>query len=213
MAKPAKSEKKINRPGPRAVAFIGWMRARGTNTTQVATKASVPYTTLAAFVQGATRSLKGENEEKITEAYGQSAAQIFGGDDRGARAIPIISDVPGGKLADPKYQIEGELQTIEISGLEPGDYFATRVNGTSMDRISPHNSLILVNRAERDLIRGRRYIFARGGETTYKRWENDPYPRLEPETTDPDTNKIIYPKSDEEWSVIGRVRLTLMDDL
>lgn len=127
-------------------------------------------------------------------------------------AIPIISFVAAGALTDPSTQIGGDHQTIEISGLEPGDYFATRVHGTSMDRISPSGSLIVVNRAERELVRGRRYIFARGGDTTYKRYERDPV-RLEPETTDPDTNRTIFPRDEEQWDVVGRVRLTLMDDL
>lgn len=132
---------------------------------------------------------------------------------RAIRAMPIISSVAAGQLADPASQIEGEHQTIEISGLPPGDYFATRVQGTSMNRISPPGSLIVVNRAERELIRGRRYIFARRGETTYKKYESDPYPRLEPETTEPEANPIIFPRSEEEWLVIGRVRLTLLDDI
>lgn len=128
------------------------------------------------------------------------------------RAMPIISSVAAGQLVDPTTQIEGEYETIEISGLPPGDYFATRVDGTSMNRISPPGSLVLVNRAERELVRGRRYIFGRRGKTTYKRYETDPV-RLEPETTDPDANPTIFPKSEEEWIVIGRVRLTLLDDL
>lgn len=128
------------------------------------------------------------------------------------RSMPIISTVAAGQLLDPSTQIEGEHQTIEISGLPAGDYFATRVQGTSMNRISPHGSLVVVNRAERDLVRGRRYIFSRRGETTYKRFEVSPL-RLEPETTEPDANPIIFPSDEEEWTVIGRVRLTLLDDL
>lgn len=128
------------------------------------------------------------------------------------RRMPIISSVAAGRLADPSTQIRGEHQTIEISGLPPGDYFATRVRGTSMNRVSPPGSLIIVNRADRELIRGRRYIFARRGETTYKRFETEPL-RLEPETFDPEGNPIIFPKSEEEWEVIGRVRMTVVDDL
>lgn len=129
------------------------------------------------------------------------------------RKMPIISTVAAGQLTEPTIQIEGEHQTIEISGLPSGDYFATRVQGTSMNRISPPGSLVVVNRAERELIRGRRYIFSRRGETTYKRYESDPYPRLEPETTEPEANPIIFPRDEEEWTVIGRVRVTLLDDL
>lgn len=126
--------------------------------------------------------------------------------------IPVISRVAAGRLADPSTQIEGDHPTIVIGGLEPGDYFATVVDGTSMNRISPHGSTIIVNRRDTELVRGRRYIFARRGKTTYKKWETNP-DRLEPETTDPDANPTIYPQSDDEWTVVGRVRLTMLRDL
>lgn len=190
------------------------MRARGSSTKRVAKETGVPYTTLASFVQGGTQSLKGETEERITSHYGVSAAEVFGGVERAAVQVPIIDSVAAGRLSAPNSQIpHGEYQTIEIVGMLPaGDYFATRVDGTSMDRISPPGSLIVVNKADRELLPGRRYLFSRRGETTYKRWENDPHPRLEPESTDPN-NKTIYPTGEEEWSIIGRVRLTLLDDL
>lgn len=129
------------------------------------------------------------------------------------RSMPQISTVAAGRLTDPTTQIDGDFETLHISGLPPGDYFATRVEGTSMNRISPPGSTIVVNRAERELLPGRRYVFVRRGKTTYKRWENDPVMRLEPETTDPELNPTIYPRDEEEWTVIGRVRLTLMGDL
>lgn len=198
-------------PSKRALAFKDWMAERGTNTKQVAEKSGVTYTTLASFVQGATRSLKGETEEKITAAYGCSAAEIFERTAPPVMVIPVISEVAAGKLTDPATQIRDGDQTIEIGGLDPGDYFATRVSGDSMDRLSPPGSLIVVNRADRDLVRGRRYIFSLRGKTTYKRWEVNPF-RLVPESTNP-ANEAIFPKSEEEWTVIGRVRLTLMDDL
>lgn len=202
-------------PSPRAKAFKAWMKARKTNTRQVSIKSGVNYQTLASFVQGATQQLLGGREEKVAKAHGVEASEIFGGvapARDGAKIIPIIDSVAAGRLTDPNSQISGEHQTIEISGLPPGDYFATRVDGTSMDRLSPPGSLILVNRAERDLIRGRRYIFTHRGRTTYKRYEVEPL-RLEPETTDPSLNHTIYPKTDDEWLVIGRVRLTLFDDM
>lgn len=127
------------------------------------------------------------------------------------RTIPIIAWVAAGSLADVTSQIPEGTETIEISGLEPGDYFATRVSGDSMDRLSPPGSLILVNRAEREAIRGRRFIFSRRGETTYKRFESNPR-RLVPESTNP-MHEPIFPNSEEEWTVIGRVRMTIFDDM
>ena len=127
------------------------------------------------------------------------------------RSMPIISTVAAGKLSDPAMQIEGDHQTIEIGGLPAGDYFATQVDGDSMDRLSPPGSTIIVDRAERDPLPGRRYIFVRRGKTTFKRFELDPI-RLVPESTNP-THEPIYPKSEDEWLVIGRVRMTMLRNL
>lgn len=127
------------------------------------------------------------------------------------RSVPLISSVTAGGLISPTIQIAGEHPRIEISTLPPGDYFATKVRGDSMDRVSPEGSVVFVNRQETDPLPGRRYIFSRGGETTYKRFERDPL-RLVPESTN-HANEPIFPKSEEEWIVIGRVRLTLLNDL
>lgn len=235
MAKGARGKpiKKKLPPSARARHFMAWMKRRKTNTSRVAKATGVSYSTLASFIQGATQQLLGGTEAKIAAHYECETSEIFEGKvpatpepdqealpppepqpepERRTTTIPIISSVAAGRLTNPYSQIEGEFQTIEISGLPPGDYFATRARGTSMDRISPDGSMLIVNRAERELLVGRRYIFSKRGETTYKRYERDPI-RLEPETTDPDKNRTIFPKSDEEWSVIGRVRVTIMDDL
>lgn len=199
-------------PSDRARSFMAWCKANGLSTKAVARDTGIPYTTLATFVQGGTREIAGGTEEKVAQHYGVETATVFGGAPHAERRlIPVVSWVSAGKLADPAAQVPAEGETIEISGLSPGDYFATRVRGDSMDRLSPEGSLILVNRAERDPVRGRRYIFSHRGEVTYKRFETEPV-RLEPESTVP-SNRPIFPRDDEDWSVIGRVRLTLLDDL
>lgn len=127
-----------------------------------------------------------------------------------ARQIPVISWVAAGQLSESETQLPPESETIEISGLPPGDYFGTRARGDSMNRIAPDGALIIVNRAERDLVRGRRYIFAHRGKTTFKRFGGtDPY-RLEPESLNPD-NEIIFPNDPAAWEVIGRVRLVVSE--
>jgi SOS-response transcriptional repressor LexA len=143
--------------------------------------------------------------------YGKANGEPAAPKPQAARTVPLISWVAAGALGDPSTQIPEGTETIEISGLPAGDYFATRVLGDSMDRFSPPGSLILVNRAETELRRGRRYIFSLRGDTTYKRWETDP-DRLVPESTNP-SHEPIFPKSDRDWSVIGRVRITLFDEL
>ncbi len=147
--------------------------------------------------------------ERAAKLFGVSPSYIQFGEGR-VRRVPLISWVTAGRLADPASQLSEETESIEISGLDPGDYFATKVRGDSMDRISPEGSTIIVNRAEKDPLPGRRYIFARRGETTYKRYESDPYVRLEPDSTNPQ-NQAIFPQGEETWHVIGRVRLTILE--
>lgn len=186
------------------------MAARGTNTKQVSVKTGVAYTTLASFIQGGTQSLKGETEEVITSIYGATAAEIFGGAESNTRTLPVVSWVAAGKLTEPDMQLPADAETIEISGLEPGDYFGTRVRGDSMNRLAPEGSLIIVNRAEREPMRGRRYIFAHRGKTTFKRFGGLDPMRLEPESLNQE-HEPIYPKDGEHWDVIGRVRLVITE--
>lgn len=128
----------------------------------------------------------------------------------GARPVPIIDWVAAGQLADNVSQLPPESETIEISGLPPGDYFGTKARGDSMNRVAPDDSLLIVNRADRELVRGRRYIFSSRGKTTFKRFGGkDPY-RLEPESWNP-ANEPIYPRDGETWEVIGRVTMVIAE--
>ena len=127
-----------------------------------------------------------------------------------ARTIPVIDWVAAGQLADSVSQLPPESETIEISGLPPGDYFGTKARGDSMNRVAPDDSLLIVNRADRELVRGRRYIFSSRGKTTFKSFGGtDPY-RLEPESWNPD-NKPIYPREGETWEVVGRVTMVVAE--
>lgn len=131
-------------------------------------------------------------------------------DDRQLVSIPIIDWVAAGQLTDNVSQLPPESETIEISGLPPGDYFGTKARGDSMNRVAPDDSLLIVNRADRELVRGRRYIFSSRGKTTFKRFGGkDPY-RLEPESWNP-ANEPIYPRDGETWEVIGRVTMVIAE--
>jgi len=183
-------------------------KAKGWSQERLAQEASLESKGYISALEAGKRPIPpGKTLDRLVRALDVDIGDLVGA----KRPVPIIAWVAAGDLADVTSQIPEGTETIEISGLEPGDYFATRVSGDSMDRLSPPGSLILVNRAEREPIRGRRYVFARRGETTYKRFETDPL-RLEPESTNP-SNKAIFPRSEEEWTVIGRVRITLFDEL
>lgn len=128
------------------------------------------------------------------------------------REVPVLSWVSAGRLSEVSdiAALPRNLETISVSDLPGGEYFATVVRGDSMDRISPEGSKIIVNASDRDPRPGRYYLFSLRGEATYKRYENDPVVRLEPYSTNP-LNKIIYPKADKDWMVIGRVVRSYID--
>jgi SOS-response transcriptional repressor LexA len=124
--------------------------------------------------------------------------------------VPLLSWVQAGHLgtADGVMPFD-EIEQVPFAGLPPGEWIALRVQGDSMDRISPPDSLILVNRSERGLIAGQCYIFTDGdGATTYKRYRPSPR-RLEPFSTNPE-HEPIFLGDNREPKVIGRVRYSLL---
>jgi SOS-response transcriptional repressor LexA len=127
------------------------------------------------------------------------------------KRIPLVNWVSAGKFSEPGAEIPGSYPMIDVAGLGSGDFFATKVDGNSMDRISPEHATVIVNRADKDLLPGKPYIFLRDGKATYKLWYSGP-PRLEPFSTDP-TNKAIYlsDREQEELIVVGRVRRSILD--
>lgn len=121
--------------------------------------------------------------------------------------VPLISWVSAGKMAAAL--APGDVPLLAFADLGRGDFFALRVQGDSMDRISPEDSVIVINRADKQLVTGRFYVFARRGEATYKRWHADP-DYLAPYSTNP-TNEPILVSNKREFEVVGRVRRTVLD--
>jgi phage repressor protein C with HTH and peptisase S24 domain len=92
--------------------------------------------------------------------------------------------------------------------LPPGDWFALKVRGDSMDLIAPDGATILVNRRDTRLVPKKFYVFARGGEATFKRYIDKPVRRLEPYSTNR-AHEPIYPGRD--LVVVGRVHRVIVD--
>lgn len=143
--------------------------------------------------------------------WGKNPPEWAGGPDGSSRprTIPVISWVAAGDLADPTHQLPYGSETVELGELGPGEYFATRVRGDSMDRIAPDDALLIVNRQDIHLVRGGRYIFSLSGKTTFKRYGEDP-PHLLPESLNPSHQPRIL-KAGDKWSVVGRVRKVIID--
>lgn len=126
-------------------------------------------------------------------------------------SVPLLDRVTAGQLLTPMSQIPAEkAPKIAVSGLGAGEFFALKVDGTSMDKVSPEGSIIVVNIRERDPMDGKFYVFSINGDTTYKRW-NAKGQFLEPYTSDPDSHRPIIVTNRRTFRVIGRVRRTLLD--
>lgn len=126
------------------------------------------------------------------------------------RVVPLLSWVSAGELVDADSQIPVEdVPLLAFADLGRGDFFALRVAGDSMNRISPDGSVIVVNRTDRALAPDAAYVFAVRGEATYKLWQPNP-PHLAPYSTNP-AHKPIFVKGRKDLEVVGRVRRTMLD--
>lgn len=171
------------------------------------------------LVEGKKESFSQSKLPLVAEALRWSVTELLGGTDATqVRAsskvtrVPLLDSVTAGKLKAPTSQIPVEdVPLLAFADLGRGEWFALKVDGDSMDRVSPDGSRIVVNRADRTLVSGKPYVFSDRGETTYKLWRPDP-PRFAPFSTNP-THEPIYCKSrkDAEGMVIGRVKRTVLD--
>ena len=65
------------------------------------------------------------------------------------------------------------------------------MKGDSMDRVAPEGARIFVNASEKQLVPGGFYLFSLRGETTFKRYYDDPVSRLEPFSWNP-MNRPVF---------------------
>jgi phage repressor protein C with HTH and peptisase S24 domain len=87
-------------------------------------------------------------------------------------------------------------------------WIALRVDGDSMDRISPPGSIIIVNTNDKKLVPNACYVIADSdSNVTYKRYRSNPA-RFEPVSTNP-RHEPIFP--DGEPEIIGRVKKSIID--
>jgi phage repressor protein C with HTH and peptisase S24 domain len=125
-------------------------------------------------------------------------------------SVRLISWVSAGALLSPDAEVDtDDSPIVPEPGLDPnGDWIALRVDGDSMNRISPHDSVIFVNRRERQLVPNACYIIGDGnGGATYKRYR--PPNIWEPVSTNP-AHKPIVLSPGEDPDIIGRVRKTVL---
>lgn len=163
-----------------------------------------------------------ENLYALCDAIGLRISYALTG--RGARLVedPDISDdhtlVPrvswvaaGGFAATETITPDQVEHFLAVAGLPQGDFIALDVVGDSMNLSAPENSVIIVNRRDRDLVDRKLYVVTTEDRATatFKRYRADWPPRLEPHSTNPE-HQTIYLQG--PLRVIGRV-IKVMSDL
>lgn len=132
--------------------------------------------------------------------------------DENPTGAKLVSWVSAGALSQPDYDPnlgDDDVQWVYAPDLDPnGDWIVLRVDGDSMNRISPHDSLIFVNRKDRKLVPNACYVIGDGeGGATYKRYR--PPNTWEPVSTNP-AHQPLELQDGIQPDIIGRVKKTVL---
>lgn len=123
-------------------------------------------------------------------------------------SVPYLAWVSAGAMIRDDIADEA-LGHIRVADLPvSGDWIALKVSGDSMDRISPPDSIIFVDRSDRNLVPNGCYVISDvEGNATYKRYRSSPV-RFEPVSSNP-RHEPIFPDNDP--IVVGRVRRSILN--
>lgn len=186
------------------------MEATGWKQGELANRLGTTQPTLSRWMHGADPRGKHRDDiralaEEVLQA-GVRAAPVIRG-----HYVPLISWVSAGapKTPDAVEEIESAPR-IYAPDLDPkGEWIALRVDGDSMDRISPPDSIIFVNMKDRRLVANACYVITNpdDGAATYKRWRPNPN-RWEPVSVNPEHEPLFV--DGDQPKVIGRVRKSVL---
>ncbi|TIV12671.1 MAG: transcriptional regulator, partial [Mesorhizobium sp.] len=84
--------------------------------------------------------------------------------------VPIVSWISAGELGSQDSVVNlSDYPTIPTADLEEGEWIALRVDGPSMNKISPPDSIIFVNLRDKRLVTNGCYVISdETGRATYK---------------------------------------------
>jgi hypothetical protein len=123
----------------------------------------------------------------------------------------LVPFIDWDKMADLPHEIPVEnVPRLAFSDLGEGDFVATRVPDDSMDRISPEGSTIIVDRNDQSLVSEKCYIVAVDGIALFRMYWAPESVRLLP--CSQNLKHIpTFAAENRRWSVIGRVRRSILD--
>ncbi len=125
--------------------------------------------------------------------------------------VPLLSKISASAFKSQDGVRAADIERhIKVSHLPKGKWFALTVEGTSMDRVAPDGSIIIVNQADDTLLDGKAYVFALDdGAATFKQYRLTPEPMLTPYSWHPE--HYAMPIGDKDLYVFGRVRRVITD--
>ena len=123
--------------------------------------------------------------------------------------VPIVSWISAGELGTQDMVVNlSDYPTIPTTDLEQGQWIALRVDGPSMNKISPPDSIIFVNLRDKRLVTNGCYVIAdESGQATYKRYRPNDTPPFQPASY----LDIPPPELEGAITIIGRVKRSLID--
>lgn len=186
--------------------FVEWIKTglkqKGKTQSGLAAHLHIAHPQITQLLQG-NRGLKVNEVPRIADYLGIPSPF----DNIAAEEIPLLAWVSAGSLQREDISDE-QIGSIVIGNLPEGDWIALRVQGDSMDKVSPPDSIILVDRADKNLVPNGCYVIAdEDGNATYKRYRPNP-DRFEPVSMN-DSHVPIIP--DHMPPVVGRVRRSILE--
>lgn len=178
--------------------------------TEAAAALGMKYPTYAGHENG-SRGLRA-NLERYAKRFGVSVDWLLTGKGSGPApgivTVPLLTWISAGAMMREDVSDEA-LGDLLVSDLPPGDWIALKVVGDSMDRISPPESTIFVDRKDKELVPNALYVIAdEEGNATYKRFRPGPPRRFEPVSVNTAHEPII---PDRDPVIVGRVKRSVLD--
>lgn len=123
--------------------------------------------------------------------------------------VPLISWISAGEMTDQDCVTDTSVfPVVTTYNLPEGEWIALRVDGPSMNKISPPDSIIFVNTRDKWLVANGCYVIAdETGRATYKRYRPTETPPWQPASYE----HIDPPKLEGAIKVVGRVRRSVID--
>nr|WP_278520976.1 S24 family peptidase [Brucella anthropi] len=123
--------------------------------------------------------------------------------------VPLVSWISAGDMTHQDGISDlSQFSTVPALNLPDGEWIALRVDGPSMNKISPPESIIFVNMKDRRLVSNGCYIICdETGKATYKRYRPNEDPQFQPASYE----DIEPPRLEGAITVIGRVKRSVID--